>query len=56
MGDAKPTHDDELTPLELRVLMLLRALKPFERLEIRYDKQGEVKVVHQSTITETFPR
>lgn len=52
MADTKP---EQLTPLELRVLLLLRALKPMERLEIRYDKQGEVKVVHQSTITEVFP-
>lgn len=55
MGDNTPQKPDQLTPLELRVLILVRALKPMERIEIRYDKQGEVKVIQQSTITEVFP-
>lgn len=51
MGENK---DTQLTDLELRVLMLLRALKPFEKIEVKYDKQGEVKVTHQSTVQEVF--
>ena len=47
--------DDDLSPLELRVLMMLRKLKPFERLEVKYEKQGEIKVTHYSTLQEVFP-
>lgn len=56
MGDATPPKKPiELTPLELRVLLLLRALKPYEKIEVKYEKQGEIKVTHQCTVQEVFP-
>lgn len=49
------TGKDELSPLELRVLMLLRKLKPFEKLEVKYDKAGEITVLHTAILREVFP-
>lgn len=46
---------EKLTALEERVLYLLRNLKPFERIEIKCDKQREISVTMQSTVKETFP-
>lgn len=46
---------EKLSPLEERVLLLLRQLGPFDKLEVRRDKQREIVVELKSTLRETFP-
>lgn len=46
---------EKLSNLEQKVLLLLRQLKPYEKIEIKYDRQGEITVVITSTVRETFP-
>jgi len=48
-------NPNNLSPVEQKVLLLVRNLKPFERIEIKYDKQGEITVVVHSTVREVFP-
>jgi predicted ribosome quality control (RQC) complex YloA/Tae2 family protein len=45
----------DLTKLEQKLLLLLRSLKPYERIEVKYEKQGEITVTVYSTVRESFP-
>lgn len=45
---------NNLRPIETKVLLLLRSLKPFERIDIKYDNAGEITVSVHSTVRETF--
>lgn len=51
-SDHKPI---KLSPLELRVISLIRTLGPFDKLEVRVDKQTEIVVELKSTLRESFP-
>lgn len=59
--DTKPTPESTiykrpLSPAELRVLLLMRSLQPFERIEIKLaDDAKTLMVTHDAKVRESFP-
>lgn len=48
---------DQLSPAEQRVILAMRALRPYERIEIKLDENSphRLAVVVSSTVKEVFP-
>ena len=47
----------DLSPAELRIVLLLRTLRPYERIEIKLsdNEPGNVSIIVFSTLKEVFP-
>lgn len=48
---------EELSAVERKVIILIRSLRPYDRLEIKLNKDlpGEVSITQTSTVKEIFP-